>query len=92
MNTATRDTEGRREIEAAKQRLANAKSHASFVSTTLETAKVAAENARVTAISAKEQSNAATVALESAKKMADKATKIAASTIENFVNTKEGQR
>ena len=34
---ATRDTKGRREIEAAKQRLSLAKSHASFVSTTLKT-------------------------------------------------------
>jgi len=84
MNTATRDTEGRREIEAAKQRLANAKLHVSFVSTTLETAKVAAENARVTAISAKEQRIAITVAL-------DKARKIEASTMENFVSAKKNR-
>ena len=36
---ASRDTEGRREIEAAKQRLSIAKLHASFVSKSLATAQ-----------------------------------------------------
>jgi len=36
---ATRDTEGRREIEAARQRLSAAKSHASFISKAEDTAK-----------------------------------------------------
>ena len=36
---ATRDTEGRREIEAAKQRLSIAKSHKTFLSKTLATAQ-----------------------------------------------------
>ena len=36
---STRDTEGRREIEAAKQRLSIAKSHTTFLSKTLHTAK-----------------------------------------------------
>ena len=53
MNTATRDTEGRREIEAAKQRLANAKSHASFVSKSLQSAKAAAVSAKAAEDAAK---------------------------------------
>ena len=36
---ATRDTEGRREIEAARQRLSAAKSHVTFLSKTLATAQ-----------------------------------------------------
>jgi len=61
---ASRDTEGRREIEAAKQRLAGARSHEKFVSKTLVTAKAAEETAKISA-------NAAKTALESAKKLAD---------------------
>lgn len=43
---ATRDTEGRREIEAAKQRLSAAKSHDNFISKTLISAKTAEDTAR----------------------------------------------
>ena len=43
---ATRDTEGRREIEAAKQRLSAAKSHDNFISKTLVSAKTAEDTAR----------------------------------------------
>jgi len=43
---ATRDTEGRREIEAAKQRLASAKSHEKFISKSLQSAKVVEDAAR----------------------------------------------
>jgi len=71
MNTATRDTEGRREIEAVKQRLASAKSHASFVSTTFVTAKAAEEKAQVSVMTAKANVDKAKSALDSARKMAD---------------------
>ena len=50
---ATRDTEGRREIEAAKQRLSAAKSHDNFISKTLLSAKAAEETARKTLAAAK---------------------------------------
>lgn len=43
---ATRDTEGRREIEAARQRLTNAKSHEKFISKSLQSAKVVEDAAR----------------------------------------------
>ena len=43
---ATRDTEGRREIEAAKQRLASAKSHEKFISKSLQSAKVVEDAAK----------------------------------------------
>ena len=43
---ATRDTEGRREIEAARQRLANAKSHDKFISKSLQSAKAVEDAAR----------------------------------------------
>jgi len=43
---ATRDTEGRREIEAAKQRLTIAKLHASFVSKSLATAQASEDAAK----------------------------------------------
>jgi len=43
---ATRDTEGRREIEAAKQRLSIAKSHKTFLSKTLVSAKAAEDTAK----------------------------------------------
>jgi len=42
----TRDTEGRREIEAAKQRLSIAKLHASFVSKSLATAQASEDAAK----------------------------------------------
>ena len=78
---ATRDTEGRREIEAAKQRLANAKSHASFVSTTLETAKSTVETAHTSAASARANVDKTKAALETAKLIAD-------STMATFRTTK----
>jgi len=81
MNTATRDTEGRREIEAAKQRLANAKSHASFVSTTLETANSAVDTAHASAVSARANVETTKAALETAKLIAD-------STMATFRTTK----
>lgn len=43
---ATRDTEGRREIEAAKQRLSAAKSHVTFLSKTLATAQASEDAAK----------------------------------------------
>jgi len=43
---ATRDTEGRREIEAAKQRLSIAKSHKTFLSKTLATAQASEDAAK----------------------------------------------
>ena len=52
---ATRDTEGRREIEAAKQRLASAKSHASFISKTEETAKKMLADIQLQAVSSKKE-------------------------------------
>ena len=81
MNTATRDTEGRREIEAAKQRLVAAKSHASFVSTTLETAKSTVETAHTSATSARANVDKTKAALETAKLIAD-------STMATFRTTK----
>lgn len=42
---STRDTEGRREIEAARQRLSIAKSHTTFLSNTLLSAKAAGKSA-----------------------------------------------
>jgi len=81
MNTATRDTEGRREIEAAKQRLVAAKSHASFVSTTLETAKSTVETAHTSAASARANVDKTKAALETAKVIAD-------STMATFRTTK----
>lgn len=50
---ASRDTEGRREIEAAKQRLALAKSHDKFVSKSLQSAKAAAVSAKAAEDAAK---------------------------------------
>jgi len=59
---ASRDTEGRREIEAAKQRLASAKSHEKFISKSLQSAKVvedaakkAREDIQLQAISSKKE-------------------------------------
>ena len=68
MNKNTRDTEGWREMEAAKQRLASAKSHASFVSTTLVTAKAAEETAKVSAKAAAEAAKVANDNLKASKK------------------------
>ena len=52
---ATRDIEGRREIEAAKQRLVAAKSHASFISKTEETAKKMLADIQLQATSSKKE-------------------------------------
>ena len=81
MNTAARDTEGRREIEAAKQRLASAKAHASFVTKTLETAKSTVETAHTSLLTAKANVDTTKAALETAKAIAD-------STMKTFVTTK----
>jgi len=52
---ATQDTEGRREIETAKQRLASAKSHASFISKTEATAKKMLADIQLQAASSKKE-------------------------------------
>ena len=72
---ATRDTEGRREIEAARQRLSAAKSHASFISKAEDTAKQMFDTAKKNLEDIQLQSISSKKEVEDAQKLLKEAEK-----------------
>ena len=72
---ATRDTEGRREIEAARQRLSAAKSHETFISKSLNTAKQMFDTAKKNLEDIQLQSISSKKEVEDAKKALKEAEK-----------------